>query len=189
MAAALGQSAPTRSTSPTTTRSGALPERDPRALWEKLVLDGFQAGLAWITILTQARGVPRRLRRLRSRGGGAVRRGRSGAAAGRRRHRPLAAQDRRGDRRRPHLSRHARGGRGFRRLAVVVRRRRADRQPLDATSSRFRPRRRGAGDGQGAEGPRLQVLRAGDLLRLHAGDRHGQRSPRRLLPPRRGRAA
>ncbi|MEO1456110.1 MAG: DNA-3-methyladenine glycosylase I [Pseudomonadota bacterium] len=27
------------------------PEADPRALWEKLVLDGFQAGLAWITIL------------------------------------------------------------------------------------------------------------------------------------------
>ena len=29
----------------------AVPEYDPRALWEKLVLDGFQAGLAWITIL------------------------------------------------------------------------------------------------------------------------------------------
>lgn len=28
-----------------------VPERDPRALWEKLVLDGFQAGLSWITIL------------------------------------------------------------------------------------------------------------------------------------------
>ncbi len=28
-----------------------MPERDPRALYEKLVLDGFQAGLAWITIL------------------------------------------------------------------------------------------------------------------------------------------
>lgn len=27
------------------------PECDSRALWEKLVLDGFQAGLAWITIL------------------------------------------------------------------------------------------------------------------------------------------
>ncbi|GLK56482.1 DNA-3-methyladenine glycosylase I [Methylopila capsulata] len=27
------------------------PERDSRALYEKLVLDGFQAGLAWITIL------------------------------------------------------------------------------------------------------------------------------------------
>jgi len=28
-----------------------VPERHSRALWEKLVLDGFQAGLAWITIL------------------------------------------------------------------------------------------------------------------------------------------
>ena len=28
-----------------------VPERDARALWEKLVLDGFQAGLAWISIL------------------------------------------------------------------------------------------------------------------------------------------
>jgi DNA-3-methyladenine glycosylase I len=28
-----------------------VPERDSRALWEKLMLDGFQAGLAWITIL------------------------------------------------------------------------------------------------------------------------------------------
>jgi len=27
------------------------PERDGRALWEKLMLDGFQAGLAWITVL------------------------------------------------------------------------------------------------------------------------------------------
>ncbi len=28
-----------------------MPEWDSRALWEKLVLDGFQAGLSWITIL------------------------------------------------------------------------------------------------------------------------------------------
>lgn len=28
-----------------------VPERAPRALWEKLILDGFQAGLSWITIL------------------------------------------------------------------------------------------------------------------------------------------
>ena len=28
-----------------------VPEWDNRALWEKLILDGFQAGLAWITIL------------------------------------------------------------------------------------------------------------------------------------------
>lgn len=34
-----------------------VPERDPRALWEKLVLDGMQAGLAWITILRKRDGI------------------------------------------------------------------------------------------------------------------------------------
>ncbi len=33
-----------------------VPEYDSRALWEKLVLDGFQAGLAWITILKKREG-------------------------------------------------------------------------------------------------------------------------------------
>ena len=28
-----------------------VPERDARALWEKLMLDGFQAGLSWSTVL------------------------------------------------------------------------------------------------------------------------------------------
>jgi DNA-3-methyladenine glycosylase I len=28
-----------------------VPERDSRALWEALMLDGFQAGLSWITVL------------------------------------------------------------------------------------------------------------------------------------------
>jgi DNA-3-methyladenine glycosylase I len=28
-----------------------VPEYDDRALFEKLILDGFQAGLSWITIL------------------------------------------------------------------------------------------------------------------------------------------
>jgi len=28
-----------------------VPERDSRALWEKLILDGFQAGLSWLTLL------------------------------------------------------------------------------------------------------------------------------------------
>jgi len=28
-----------------------VPQRDSRALWEALILDGFQAGLSWITIL------------------------------------------------------------------------------------------------------------------------------------------
>ena len=33
-----------------------VPEYDSRAQWEKLVLDGFQAGLAWITILRKREG-------------------------------------------------------------------------------------------------------------------------------------
>lgn len=33
-----------------------VPEYDSRALYEKLVLDGFQAGLAWITILRKRAG-------------------------------------------------------------------------------------------------------------------------------------
>ncbi len=32
-------------------RDWGVPERDSRALFEKLILDGFQAGLSWITIL------------------------------------------------------------------------------------------------------------------------------------------
>lgn len=30
-----------------------VPEYDSRALWEKLMLDGFQAGLSWLTILNK----------------------------------------------------------------------------------------------------------------------------------------
>ena len=36
-----------------------VPERDSRALFEKLILDGFQAGLAWITILRKREGFRR----------------------------------------------------------------------------------------------------------------------------------
>jgi DNA-3-methyladenine glycosylase I len=32
-------------------REWGVPERDPRAIWEKFQLDAFQAGLAWITVL------------------------------------------------------------------------------------------------------------------------------------------
>ena len=49
-----------------------VPERDPRALWEKLVLDGFQAGLAWITILKKREAFRAAFAELRSGGGGAL---------------------------------------------------------------------------------------------------------------------
>jgi len=34
-----------------------VPERDSRDLWENLVLEGFQAGLSWITILRKRAGL------------------------------------------------------------------------------------------------------------------------------------
>ena len=43
-----------------------VPEYDSRALWEKLVLDGFQAGLSWLTILKE-REFPRSVCRVRPR--------------------------------------------------------------------------------------------------------------------------
>jgi DNA-3-methyladenine glycosylase I len=33
-----------------------IPEYDSRALWEKLMLDGFQAGLSWLTVLRKRDG-------------------------------------------------------------------------------------------------------------------------------------
>ncbi|UIJ46834.1 DNA-3-methyladenine glycosylase I [Sphingomonas cannabina] len=36
-----------------------VPERDPRMLWETLMLEGFQAGLAWIVILRKREGFRR----------------------------------------------------------------------------------------------------------------------------------
>ena len=44
-----------------------VPERDDRALYEKLVLDGFQAGLSWITILRKREAFRRAFRRFRPR--------------------------------------------------------------------------------------------------------------------------
>ena len=40
-------------------REWGVPEHDSRKLWEKLVLDGFQAGLSWRTILARRDGFRR----------------------------------------------------------------------------------------------------------------------------------
>jgi DNA-3-methyladenine glycosylase I len=40
-------------------REWGVPERDSRKLWEKLILDGFQAGLSWRTILARREGFRR----------------------------------------------------------------------------------------------------------------------------------
>ena len=49
--AAPGPASPMPNIRATTTRNGACRKTDDRALFEKLVLEGFQAGLSWLTIL------------------------------------------------------------------------------------------------------------------------------------------
>ena len=58
-----------------------VPERDSRALWETLMLDGFQAGLSWLIDPAQARRLPQSLPQLRSKEGGALGRSRHPAPA------------------------------------------------------------------------------------------------------------
>ena len=48
-----------------------VPERDGRVLWEALMLDGFQAGLSWITVLRKREAFRKAFRELRSEEGGA----------------------------------------------------------------------------------------------------------------------
>ena len=82
-----------------------VPQHDPRMLWEMLMLEGFQAGLSWSTILRKREGVPQGLRRLQPEEGRGVRQGGHHATDGRRRHRPRPRQDRGDDRRRADLLR------------------------------------------------------------------------------------
>ena len=64
-----------------------VPHDDDRALFEKLVLEGFQSGLSWITILRKRENFRRAFDELRRRAHRPLRREGRGAADGRRRHR------------------------------------------------------------------------------------------------------
>ena len=173
--------APTRSTSRTTTRSGAVPVHDDRQLFEMLILEGAQAGLSWITILRKRPAYRRAFDRFDPRKVARYDGRKKTRAAPRSRHRPQSAQDRRRGHERPGVPRRAEGVRLVRRLRLAVRRRPAEGQPAGDDE-----RRPGTDGGvrraeQGPEEARLQVRRFDDLLRLHAGRRPGGRPRRRLL--------
>ena len=161
-----------------------VPERDDRALYEKLVLDGFQAGLSWITILrkrdnfrrafdgfapeTVAAYGERKVAALMNDAGIVRNRAKiEGAILSARGYLDIMAK-----------------GPGFSTLLWEFRRRRAPGEPPPEHC-------RGAGRDAGLPGhlkgarlARLQVRRPDHRLRLHAGGRHGQRPPGQvLLPP------
>ena len=160
-----------------------VPEYDDRALYEKLMLDGFQAGLSWITILRKrenfrrafddfvpekiARYRPAKIERLMQDAGivrnrakieGAVRSARAW----------LDIMDK---------------GPGFSKLLWDFVDGTTKSQPLQNHRPSAGGDRNLARDLQGAGAARLQILRADHRLRLHAGGRHGQRSSDHLPSP------
>src|SRR5712691_6444296 len=155
-------------------RSAALRIPGPRRRPGRLVLvdDPQQAGQ-----------LPQGVRPIRPRKGRALRRTRGEEAAGRRRDRAQPSQDRIGDRQRPRVPRSAAGIRLVRRLSLGLRGRApAAESPAHETGPgahagirRAQPR---------PEAARLPLRRLDHRLRVHAGGRHGQRSPDKLLSPR-----
>ena len=97
-----------------------MPVRDGQALFAKLMLDGMQAGLAWITILRKRETIleefegfaPEKLAQV---GRAAHRKG-----ADQSRHHPQPEKDPGHCRQCPRLSRHGRTGRGFLRLVLGI---------------------------------------------------------------------
>ena len=162
-----------------------VPERDDRALYEKLVLDGFQAGLSWITILRKREAfrrafddfAPEKIARYTSKKVDALMQDEASCAIARR-------SKARSPRRAPG-SRSWSKSAGFSPFSgnfvdgkpIVNRYRTMSEIPAETEMSRIISKE--------LKAQRLQVLRADDRLRLHAGDRHGQRPPD-LLPPSRG---
>ena len=159
-------------------REWGVPLHGDRELFAKLVLDGFQAGLSWSTILNKrahflevfdgfdpermARYDRRRIEKLLKDPG--IVRNRQKVESARSNARAfLEIQELRG------------------------RSAQAERAPLVASApgadTGVGPHERGAGQ------PRLPLRRADDLLRVHAGGRDGQRSSPHLLSPRGAAAA
>ena len=87
-----------------------LPVRDERGLFERISLEAFQSGLAWITILRKREGFRRAFAGFDPEVVAAFGRRRRGAAAGRRRDRPQPGEDRGDDRQRARDARSPRDG-------------------------------------------------------------------------------
>ena len=157
------------------------PEYDNRALFEKLVLDGFQAGLSWITILRKRPAFrsafdgfePERIVRWDEAKKAALM---ADPGIVRNRAKIEATQALA----RIYIDLMAKDGFARHLWSFVdgrpIQPARASLADIPVESAEF------AGDGQGPARARRQLRRPDHRLRLHAGDRHGQRPPRRLLP-------
>jgi len=152
-----------------------VPQRDSRMLWEMLMLEGFQAGLAWITVLRKREAFrkafagfrPRTISRF-----GEARVLRLMADAGIIRARAKIEATIRGN---------GGPGRALQRLLLVIHAR-SSRQGWRSQVDRILTSV--GADLQGHEAAWLQVRRANHCLCLDAGRRYRQRPFDRLLPAR-----
>ena len=160
-----------------------VPEYDDRAMFEKLVLDGFQAGLSWITILRKRPAFrkafdgfdPKKIARWSEKKKDALMQD-AGIVRNRAKIEATVALAR------ITLDLADKGGLARHLWSFVdgrpiqnARRSMAEMQAETDSLARHR---------QGPARAGRQFRRADDHLRLHAGDRHGQRPSRRLLPSR-----
>ena len=158
-----------------------VPEFDDRALFEKFILDGFQAGLSWITILRRRESFRKAFDHFEPAKIARYKPAKLAASDAGRRHHPQSRQDRSFSRpRRRPISRLQEQG-GFSKYLWDF----VDGAPIQ---NKFRTS--GPNPGRDAalaqnlerfEAARLQILRPDDRLCVHAGGRHGQRSYRALL--------
>ena len=162
-----------------------VPERDSRALWEMLMLEGFQAGLAWITVLRKREAFRKAFAGFDPAKVARFDEARRRSPDGQRRNHPRPRQDRGDDRA-------ARGSSA--RCAIAARISasfcwsftdgkvvKGDGRAVPAQTAALRRHL------QGAETPRIQVRRPDDRLCLDAGRRHRQRPFDCLLPSASGR--
>jgi len=147
------------------------PHHDDRALFELLILEGAQAGLSWTTILAKRENYRKAFdgfdaRKIANYGAGKTASLMADAGIVRNRLKIAAT---------------IQNAKAF--LAVQKEFGSFDRYIWSFVGGKpLVNRRRGRGEG-------IQVHRHDDLLRLHAGDGEGERSPNRLLLPRRVRQA
>ena len=158
-----------------------VPEYDDRALYEKLILDGFQAGLSWITILRKrenfrkafddfkpekiARYDAKKVHALMNDAGIVRNRAKiEGTVASAKSYLKIMEE-----------------GAGLLEIPLGLRRRQPQGQRVQDHRERTGIDAALDQDLQGTLRARLQVRRPDHRLRLHAGHRHGQRSSRHLL--------
>ena len=159
-----------------------VPERDPRALWEMLMLEGFQAGLSWAIVLRKrdafrqafARFEPKAVAQFGARDVNRLMKN-PGLIRARAKIEATVAGARA-------FCEMSDRGENFADFCWAF----SDGHVVTGNGRRCRRRPRSPNDLERAEATRVQVRRSHDRLRLDAGRRHRQRSRARLLSTRSG---